>query len=345
MIEAIVLVFSVVLMYVIFPTKVHVLNKFYVFVISVILICLAAFRTPGSDRDYFIYEKYYWGDSSFTDVEYSFILLRLVLKDYLNLTVISAFVVYAILGVTLKIKGIKSLSTIVSLSLLIYVSNYYMLHELTQIRAGVATALFLISIVYIFERNLKLFLFFVIIAGFFHYSAFMALPLWFVKPYSRNLKYYTILIVIGFAFLLLKIDLIADVPIPYVQNRIKIYILLTESAEDHEGAVDFLNPRFFFKMAIFFVLLLFRHKIAPKNKYFYLLLKIYAISLFVFMTFSKIPALSYRMQTFFGTVDIILIPMLAYIFKNKFLGYILVIAIAIAFLLYNLIISELIINP
>lgn len=59
MIEAIVLVFSVVLMYVIFPTKVHVLNTFYVFVISVILICLATFRTLGSDKDLLKSKKNY----------------------------------------------------------------------------------------------------------------------------------------------------------------------------------------------------------------------------------------------------------------------------------------------
>ena len=59
MIEATVLVFSLVLMYVIFPTKIHVLNKFYVFVISIILICFAAFRTLGSGKDFLKSKKNY----------------------------------------------------------------------------------------------------------------------------------------------------------------------------------------------------------------------------------------------------------------------------------------------
>lgn len=63
--------------------------------------------------------------------------------------------IYAILGVTLKLIAIRRYSLLPIFSIFTYISMYFILHEMTQIRAGVATAIFLFALEDIKDRNLK----------------------------------------------------------------------------------------------------------------------------------------------------------------------------------------------
>lgn len=341
MISILCLIFGVILLAVVFPSRSSkITNALYV-IIGVLLAGVAAFRPPNSDRDYLIY-KYYWDTRFFFDVEYSFIIIKTVLKEFFGFPVLSLFIVYAIAGVFVKLQGIKTLSTTLFLSLLVYVGNYYLVHELTQIRAGVAAGIFLISIKYIYERRFWPFFLLILLAGFFHYSAFMALPLYLLTPTQKYLKVYAAIIPIGIILFFLGVDVIANVPIPYVQSRIEMYKLMRDSGIDDAEAFNVFSMSFLTKISIFFMLYLNRVKLFDENKYAYLLLKIYAISLFVFPLLAEIPAFSYRVQSLFGVVDIILVPLLATLFRHRLVGFAAVVVVAAGFFYYNIAISELI---
>src|SRR5690606_8388039 len=107
---------------------------------------------------------------------------------------------------------------------------------------------------YIYERNIYAFLALIALAGSFHYSAFMALPLWFLKPDHRYIKAYVMLIPIGFVLYFLGINVIANVPIPYVQTRIELYKIMQELGVGEKESFNVFSISYLAKVTIFLLL-------------------------------------------------------------------------------------------
>lgn len=63
-----------------------------------------------------------------------------------------------------------------------------MLQDINQIRAGVATALFLTSIPYLVQNKKKIFTYIILLATLFHFSSLLLLVLLFIDatPLSKN---------------------------------------------------------------------------------------------------------------------------------------------------------------
>lgn len=149
-----------------------------VLALTILLILIAGFSGPISQD----YNNYI---SSYNEVingryrtDFSFIVISKIVHLIFN-NPLYLFLIYAILGVSLKISAIKKLSQFWFFSILIYFSYSFLLHEMTQIRAGVASAFVLLSIPSIYEKKLKSFLLYAGVAIFFHYSALVLLPFYF----------------------------------------------------------------------------------------------------------------------------------------------------------------------
>lgn len=132
-------------------------TRFFVFLFGVFLIVFAGFRSPGFDADSLNYIGVIHApisDMSFLDKEPSFWIVVILNQLLFSSSYISFFMIYAMLGVSLKLYAIKTLLKDGFLfSLVIYLLLYYVLHELTQIRVGVASALFLLSLKDVLERR------------------------------------------------------------------------------------------------------------------------------------------------------------------------------------------------
>lgn len=341
MIITLYVLFAVVSFLILFDSKNTAIRNILLLVMALVLMVNAATRPDDVAKDYSVY-LYYWRLKFLEDVELSFIHIRNLLKNVLQLGPASLFIVYAVLGVGAKVYSIRLFSKYVFLSLLVYISHYYILHELTQIRVGVASGFFLIGLYYMAQRNLGKFLLFTIIAGYFHYSAFLALPLWFIYNDQRKINLYALFIPIGYIIYFVGSDLIVNIPIPYVQEKVRIYEELRDLGFEDTDKINVFNAVFLMRISIFYVLFFFRERIEIKNQYIYILLKIYAISLFAFTALASIPAFAFRIQELFGVVEILLFPSLAFIFKDKIFGYTLVIAMALAILSIDIFYGKLI---
>ncbi|MBU4538421.1 MAG: EpsG family protein [Bacteroidetes bacterium] len=341
MITILYIFFAVISFLIIFRAKNQKIKLGLLIVLAILLIVNAALRPSDVAKDYEVY-TYYWRLKFLEDVEISFIQIRNLLKYVLQLGPGSLFIVYAVLGVSAKVYSIKLFTKYVFLSLLIYLSHYYILHELTQIRVGVASGFFLIGVYYLAQRNLVKFLIFTLIGGYFHYSAFLALPLWFLYNDQRKISIYAILIPLGYFIYLAGSNLIVSLPIPYVQEKVRVYEELRDMGFEDTDKINVFNAVFLMRILIFFVLFFFRKRIAAENPYIYILLKIYAISLFTFTALASIPAFAFRIQELFGVVEILLFPSLAFIFKDRIFGYSLVILLALAVLSIDIFYGKLI---
>jgi hypothetical protein len=281
--------------------------------------------------DYKVYKVLYKNYNDIT-IEYAFKLISFLVQNFFGGNIKYLFLIFAFLAVSLKFKAIKILSSSVVASICIYYSNYYLLHEMTQIRAGVASAFLLLAIKPIYERDFKKFLIYAALGFSFHYSALVILPLWFLRN-KINFKLLFCSIFVGYAFYFLGISIITIIPIPGVQEKIEIYLKLQES---DEKTINVFNYLYLARIIIFYILLLNFKKLVTYNKYLPILLNIYSISIVSYTVFASVPAFASRISEFFGVVEIILFPLLMYLFKPVILGRFVVAMIALIFLLINL---------
>jgi hypothetical protein len=295
------------------PNEKHHKNIYIYF--GIVLILTAGLRVEGLTLDYdnYLYAYYNSSDAA-SRFEPTFTIIAVFVKSTFN-NPIFLFLIYAFLGVTIKFIAIKQVTHVYLLSALVYFSNLFLLHEMTQIRAGVAAGILLLCIKPLYERNLKKFLFLTVIAITFHYTALVILPLWFLNSKKINKKFIWL---IPFAYILVLNYmslgfLVEHIPIDKIQVLYALY-------KNEGGFVDNLNVfNLLLLSRIFISLILFYNidKISKINKYAPVLLEIYILSHVFFILFSDIPALSFRISELLGVVEIILIPFLIYLFKGK----------------------------
>ena len=268
-------------------------------IICIVLIAVAGFKDMDSVNDSYNYEYIFenYDDPLLAKgVEFSYLWISKFLYNYFH-DVHSIFLLYATLGVSLKFIAFRKLSPIIFLPILFYLSNYYLLHDLTQIRAGVASGFFIISIYY-FDKDKRIALLLILCALFFHYSSAALLPLLFLnnKDIKSIYKYFwASLIPLGYIIYFLHINLLTFIPIPYLANKIEAYQSLAEKGIAGSD-INVFNMVFLVRILCFYYNLYFLDTIKQFNNRTPILLKIDAFSLFSFPALATIPALSFRIS-------------------------------------------------
>ena len=231
------------------------------------------------------------------------------------------FLIYATFGVSLKMTAIRLYTADLKwLALLTYISYYFLLHEFTQIRAGVAIGLVLLSIKPVLDRDPLRFAALVTIASLFHYSALIAVPIYFapIVSLSLNRKIALALAVpVGMLLNYLHFEILYILPIEVVRQKTLFYI---ESESLRDIKINVYNYVYIVKYLMLYVFLFYSEKIESRSRYFPIILQMYAISLFSYLAFAFNSAFSIRISELFGVVEMLLIPMLYHIFPNKFLA-------------------------
>lgn len=291
---------------------------------GILLVCVATLR-DGADHDYTSYVGYYNQVSTFGDysVEPTFNLISKIVKILFFDVVVFLFFIYAALGVGLKIYAISKLTELKLLSLLSYFSFYFLMHDMTQMRAGVASALLLLCIQPLYERSYKKFLLITAIAVLFHYSALSIFLLIVLNPKRINKLLYGLLIPLGYCLCFLHLDItgiLGLIPVAEVQNKVQAYLYLQDYSDNVE-LPNIFNVIFMLRCLVAMYLLFLADVINKYNKYVYILLKIYIWGLFSFLLFSNVAGFAFRISELYGIVEIILIPFICYTFVQRRFAY------------------------
>ncbi len=328
------LIFLVITLFIIFNNKK--LNYSYFVFCGILLFLVTAFRNSAVDKDYDGYIKYFnlVLKHNWFRVEPTFIIIAKIVNQFTGSS-FYLFVVYALLGVFLKFYAINKLTDLQLFSVLIYFSGYFLLHEMTQIRAGVASGLLLLCIPLIHQKKLGEFLVLATLAFFFHYSAIIIFPLYFLNGNKLNIYIYSLLIPISYIIYFSHINVlffVKYIPIRLIQLKIGSYSYYA-SIDKQINVFNYLH----LSRCLLAYLLLWKWKlIVEDHTYTVILLKIYIISLFAYVAFANIPAISSRTSELMMVVEIILIPYLYSIIKQKYLASLVIIGIGLAFLSLNL---------
>lgn len=295
--------------------------------LGVSLVLFAAFRDGTKLNDYDNYVDLYDNSSTLIGTEPSFILISLIVKSFLYNQVLFLFIIYAFIGVSIKLLSIKRLTEFYFFSLLIYLSNFYILQELTQIRAGVSAAIILCSIKPLYDRNWKLFFSLSAIAFLFHYSAIICFLLWFISGSSFNKKVYLSIIPISYFLFFFHIDFIGVlklIPIQAIQSKVELYLSAVDSNFITKKDINIFNSLQILRIILFYFLMYKIDYIIIKNKYMYILMKIYSFAIISLVLLSSFPVIAFRVSDLLLIVEIVLIPNLIYIFRPSLLGKIIV---------------------
>lgn len=241
---------------------------------------------------------------------------------------------FAILGVSIKLTAIKKYSNFFFLSVILYVSNLFIMQEMTTIRAGVASAIFLLSIGDIEEKKDKNFLIKILLCFFFHSSSIIFIIIWLLLKAKINIKY--LYVAIGFSFVsaILKINILTLLFLDKIFPRVEIYIKMMEWMKEDE--TNIYNFRILFALGMVVLFGLFYKKL-KEIKYFDILYRIHIISICLFFLLST-SAQVFSIRTFevLAVVQILLYPMIIYIFKPNlmYIGWIIIIAFSLLQIIY-----------
>lgn len=292
--------------------------------IGLLLVLIAGLRPIGLDRDSLAYAAHIESVTkvNFLDKEPAYWLIKWFNEVLFHGNIHSFFLIFALLGVSIKFLAIKKLSKLPFISVIAYLSMFFVLHEMTQIRAGIAAGIFLLSIPDICNRNLKKFIIKVLFASLFHYSAIVMLSLYFLNLRKISIIYFFLPVIGLFLayFGLSKILLLnfTDFLPEFLSYKLRIYLSLLELGEYKE--IHIFN--FFYSSLLILLYFIFSLYYYAKNKikfnnYDIFYIKVLSLLLFTFYFFSPVPVLAFRISEFFGVILIILIPNLILYFKQK----------------------------
>ena len=297
---------------------------FYV-LIGVCMIFIAGLRAVGSTPDTESYEKMYYGnmpDILAKATEPTFTAISSILNS-MSLGVNSLFFVYAIISVPIHLGAFWKLSKMPLLTLTIYVSYYFMMHEMVQIRAGVAAGLFLWAIYYYVERRKALALLFILLGTTFHYSAAAGLVIFFLRdkfPLWQKILLYAI-VPIGLVVYFTRIDISRIIPDDMLGTKILLYRDLRDRGieDEHAGWPLEINILIWMNFILYYASIFYSEHLMKHCKYVNVAIKLQAVG-FIFLLFfngmSKV--LGNRMNDYFSVVTIILWTASVYAFYPRF---------------------------
>lgn len=225
--------------------------------------------------------------------------------------------IYALLSVGTHIYAIFKNSPCIWLSLFIYLSYLFVLHDFIQIRAAVASGLVLISVRYITERNWVKFFAFGIGACFFHYSAAIIFPFYFLFRSGLNKWIWTGILwgsvllglsEIGFGYLG------SYIPVNFINNYFAAYM----GNHDYDTNMATVTAMRILKAVVLTVMLWKLPEIKLRYPYAVPVLGLAILSQVSFLIFSDIPVLQGRIGEFLGAFDIFALAMLPLISKRYF---------------------------
>ncbi|MGA2914921.1 MAG: EpsG family protein [Sedimentisphaerales bacterium] len=327
--------------------------RFWAAIAAVILILLfAGLRSPDTSDDGKSYISVFlevpdvltWLGGHFKysynilQMEPFYILLCSVIKLF-TYNYIWLFLIMAAIAVLVNAYNYFKYSPYVILTLILYFSHPFLYKEMGSIRTGLASAILLFSIGFIYRKKLLQFSAVTAAASLFHFAAFPFFLSYFVNLFDFKKK--TLYIILAIAFLIGLIG-ISSWMIQYLPptGEISQKILAYYEAEQYSaslGVFDITN----IKLLFFSILLIyFKDTLQSRYPFFKVMLYIYLTGTVWRIAFNDFGIFAARIATFFIIVEVILLPMLVTVIRTRFIAYLSLVIYAFIALYLNLYVKE-----
>lgn len=237
-------------------------------------------------------------------------------------------------------KDFKQYSIFPLVGLCAYIARFLLGRNFIQIRAGLAYAILMLSIKYILEKDWKRYFLIVFIAWLFHRSAILAIPLYFICNWVKVKKWHVIA-ALAFSFIIgiwgqgLTHSLVED-----NATDLNIGLRYTDAGGETKQleGLGMRNPMIYFQCFILLAYTFLEKRLAPINKYYYILRNAYLYSTMILICFCTYKVLSARTSSMFATLEFAIIPSLIYMFNKRnrqFAFFVTGIALTAIFYMYS----------
>lgn len=285
---------------------------------------MAGFRAIGLDNDSVTYfnETINIYNGIINIKEPVFVGFAYITKYLFNEDAALIFVFYAFLGVFIKGYAIKKYSDRPFLSLLVYAGMFFILHEMTQIRVGLAAAFFLLAIPDLIEGKRKYYAIKIFLAMLCHFSAIILFPLIFLSSKKINFKILFFLPILALSIVIIVgdmnpvlISIFSYLPEPLATKG----ITYTVGAQKF-GRFDNVNIFSKFTLSAFFFFIIYlvcavKAKKITRDDILYL--KLFSFMLTVFYLCSSVPVLASRSFELYAVSFVYSLPAITKFFKPK----------------------------
>lgn len=274
----------------------------------IILSTIVTFKDLDT-RDYLSYILEYQ-DADFFNIrsEPGYVLIESISNKF-NFDYMVFFAVVALLSVGLKVFAIKKLSCYLSLSIAIYVCNFFILQDMIALRCAIAVGFLLWAVYFKLRGNNTKFLFFVTVAIFFHYSSALYYVVFFLDKEKAQVKTYLLLLFLG---LVIGVSGTGFSSFLYFLSGIEQFntLLNIHQYDVDEGSLSLFNAVCIMRLFIALFSLYMVYKLHGNNYELNFYTKIYIIALVIWFSFSDMKSLSVRGSELFQVVEIVLLPLL-----------------------------------
>lgn len=284
-------------------------SQAYLMLLWPVLVLIAAYRSPLMP-DYDNYELFFnYGNARF---EVGFVTVTEWIKA-LGGGLHLFLAIFAGLSVALKFIAIDKMTKLVLGTLLVYISNIYLLHDLIQMRCAIASGLLLLAVYFRAEGKWLWLVVSCALAFLFHYSALVFILLFFLSTEKPRRIIYAALIAVSYILALSGITfgaLVALLPFEFVQDALVMY------QDNVFEEVNIFNVLQLLRVALCLYILYFIDTVRKHNRFAVLLVKIYAVSVSCLVLFSDFPVLAFRISELLLVAECVLVPMIYYTVKG-----------------------------
>lgn len=332
--------FSVVIFcaYLFSTNKIYIQNL-YLFILFVLMSIFAGIRgidisNDGANYAYMFDSVYSYSDWFYSRNELMAVIIPVTLK-YLDIYYYSTvFLCFAFLGVGFKLLAIKRYSPLPLLSVLLYYSHFFILHEMTQIRIGIAAGILLLTIDDIYQKKLARFLFKVFAASLFHFSALAFLPVFFINTKKFNRLFYFIILLAAILLGLAKgVNVFKLIPgLGNLSSKLAVY----DALQNQMNEVNLFNIIMLINIFSVVLQLIFIERVKAISRYSIIVLKIMFFGIISLYAFSSIPVIAWRISELFLVISFINLTYIYYIIRPRFVSSTIIILVALLVMSLNL---------
>lgn len=290
--------------------------------------CLIGFIIIGGLRDHVgtdweQYQTLFEKTSTSQDIsegvqETLFMVIMYILRSFYNNFNFFTFVFFSI-SFYLKYRFLRTYSSDIFLSLIIYCYTVFMIYDLNGIRQGMAIGLVFLSIKPILDRKLLPFAIIMTIAAFIHTSVIIFIPFYWLSQIKYSDKHIW-WITIGILALAVPLRFALERS-PLIQNLMQLDMFTHYNYyldNDEAGrSLPIISIAVFQRVFILFLFLFFLEKIEIDRNFKYLLFNGYLIATTIYLVFSFNAEFSARLSFYYKSLEMVIIPLVVSAQTNK----------------------------
>ena len=237
--------------------------------------------------------------------------LMFIIKSMFHDFSIFIFVLFLV-SFSLKYSIIRRYSPDIFVSLMVYLYTVFLIYDVNGLRQGLAIGIVLHGVPYILKRKLLPFLALTIMASFFHISALIFVPLYYLARIQISNKI-LMLSLIPLIVISLQIGSVLQHNSIFqsfleIERFLHYATYLTDAY--HNANESFLNIALFQRLFIFLLFMYYYKKIMFSEDIKLLLRNGYFASIIIFIIFSFSSEFSARLGFYYKSLEILIIPML-----------------------------------